>query len=104
LLIGALVILANVRLQNSRLGRAWMALREDETAADCMGVNPVTTKLLAFTLGASFSGFAGAFYAAKLQAIFPELFRFNLSIMILCMVILGGMGSIKGVIIGGMLI
>jgi branched-chain amino acid transport system permease protein len=81
-----------------------MALREDETAADCMGVNPVTTKLLAFTLGASFSGFAGAFYAAKLQAIFPELFRFNLSIMILCMVILGGMGSIKGVIIGGMLI
>jgi branched-chain amino acid transport system permease protein len=104
LLIGALVILANFRLQNSRLGRAWMALREDETAADVMGVNPVTTKLLAFTLGASFSGFAGAFYAAKLQAIFPELFRFNLSIMILCMVILGGMGSIKGVIIGGMLI
>jgi branched-chain amino acid transport system permease protein len=104
LLIGAIVILANYRLQHSRLGRAWMALREDETAADCVGVNPVTTKLLAFTLGASFSGFAGAFYAAKLQAIFPELFKFNLSVMILCMVILGGMGSIKGVIIGGMLI
>ncbi len=104
LLIGALVILANHRLQNSRLGRAWMALREDETAADCVGVNPVTTKLLAFTLGASFAGFAGAFYAAKLQALFPELFKFNLSVMILCMVILGGMGSIKGVIIGGMLI
>jgi branched-chain amino acid transport system permease protein len=104
LLIGALVIFTNVRLQNSRLGRAWMALREDETAADCMGVNPITTKLLAFALGASFSGFSGAFYAAKLQAIFPELFKFNLSIMVLCMVVLGGMGNIKGVIIGGMLI
>jgi len=104
LLIGAFVIFTNVRLQNSRLGRAWMALREDETAADCLGVNPVSTKLLAFTLGASFAGFSGAFYAAKLQAIFPELFKFNMSIMILCMVVLGGMGSIKGVIIGGMLI
>jgi len=104
LLIGALVIFTNVRLQNSRLGRAWMALREDETAADAIGVDPIKTKLLAFALGASFSGFAGAFYAAKLQAIFPELFKFNLSIMILCMVILGGMGNIKGVIIGGMLI
>ncbi len=104
LLIGALVIFTNVRLQNSRLGRAWMALREDETAADAIGVDPIKTKLLAFALGASFSGFAGAFYASKLQAIFPELFSFNLSIMILCMVILGGMGNIKGVIIGGMLI
>jgi branched-chain amino acid transport system permease protein len=104
LLIGALVVFTNLRLQNSRLGRAWMALREDETAADSMGVDPIRTKLLAFALGASFSGFSGAFFAAKLQAIFPELFTFNLSIMILCMVILGGMGNIRGVIIGGMLI
>ncbi len=104
LLIAAFVIFANVRLQDSRLGRAWMAMREDESAADAMGVDPIKTKLLAFALGASFSGFAGAFYAAKLQAIFPELFKFNLSIMILCMVILGGMGNIKGVVIGGMLI
>ncbi len=104
LVIAALVIFANVRLQDSRLGRAWMALREDETAADCMGVDPIRTKLLAFAIGASFSGFAGAFYAAKLQAIFPELFKFNLSIMVLCMVILGGMGNIKGVVIGGMLL
>jgi branched-chain amino acid transport system permease protein len=81
-----------------------MALREDETAADCMGVDPIRTKLSAFAIGASFSGFSGAFYAAKLQAIFPELFKFNLSIMILCMVILGGMGNIKGVVIGGMLL
>jgi branched-chain amino acid transport system permease protein len=104
LLIAGLVILASVRLQDSRLGRAWMALREDEKAADCMGVDPVRTKLSAFAIGASFSGFSGAFYAAKLQAIFPELFKFNLSIMILCMVILGGMGNIKGVVIGGMLL
>lgn len=104
LLIGLFIVFANNRLEHSRLGRAWMALREDETAADVVGVNPVSTKLLAFTLGASFSGFAGAFYAAKLQAIFPELFKFNLSVMILCMVILGGMGSIRGVILGGMLI
>jgi branched-chain amino acid transport system permease protein len=104
LLIATFVIFTNVRLQDSRLGRAWMAMREDETAADAMGVDPVKTKLLAFALGASFSGFSGAFYAAKLQAIFPELFKFNLSIMILCMVILGGMGNIKGVVIGGMLL
>jgi branched-chain amino acid transport system permease protein len=104
LLIAGLVIVASTRLQDSRLGRAWMALREDEKAADCMGVDPVRTKLSAFAIGASFSGFSGAFYAAKLQAIFPELFKFNLSVMILCMVILGGMGNIKGVVIGGMLL
>lgn len=102
--IGGFVIFASHRLENSRLGRAWMAIREDEVAAACMGVDPIKTKLLAFALGASFSGFAGAFYAAKLQAIFPELFRFQVSIMILCMVILGGMGNIKGVVIGGMFI
>ena len=104
LLIGAFVIFASRRLENSRVGRSWMAMREDQTAADCMGVDPIRTKLLAFALGASFSGFAGAFYAAKLQAIFPELFKFQVSIMILCMVILGGMGNIRGVVIGGMLI
>ena len=104
LLVAGLVIVASRRLEDSRLGRAWMALREDQTAAACMGVDPVRTKLSAFAIGASFSGFSGAFYAAKLQAIFPELFRFNLSVMILCMVILGGMGSIKGVVIGGMLL
>jgi branched-chain amino acid transport system permease protein len=104
LFIAGLVIVASSRLENSRLGRAWMALREDEKAADCMGVDPVRTKLSAFAIGASFSGFSGAFYAAKLQAIFPELFKFNLSVMILCMVILGGMGNIKGVVIGGMLL
>ena len=81
-----------------------MAIREDETAADCMGINPIRTKLMAFALGAAFSGLGGAIFAAKLQAIFPELFRFQVSIMLLCMVILGGMGNIAGVVIGGMII
>jgi branched-chain amino acid transport system permease protein len=104
LIIGAASLWAMNRMRHSRLGRAWMAIREDETAADCMGVNPVKTKLLAFALGASFSGFSGSFYAAKLQAITPGAFEFNVSIMLLCMVVLGGMGSLKGVIFGGMLI
>jgi len=89
-----------VRLRDSRLGRAWMAIREDETAAAAMGINTVTTKLLAFALGASFSGFAGAFVGAYQTAIFPESFKFSISITILIMVILGGMGSLRGVVVG----
>jgi branched-chain amino acid transport system permease protein len=104
LVIGLASLWAMSRLRDSRLGRAWMAIREDETAADCTGVNPVSTKLLAFALGASFSGFAGSVYAAKLQAITPGAFEFQVSIMLLCMVVLGGAGSLKGVILGGMLI
>jgi branched-chain amino acid transport system permease protein len=104
LIVGALSLWAMSRLQDSRLGRAWMAIREDETAADCTGVNPISTKLLAFALGASFSGFAGSIYAAKLQAITPGAFEFQVSIMLLCMVVLGGAGSLKGVILGAMLI
>ncbi|MET0485863.1 MAG: branched-chain amino acid ABC transporter ATP-binding protein/permease [Candidatus Rokuibacteriota bacterium] len=104
LVIGAASVWAMYRLQDSRLGRAWMAIREDETAADCTGVNPITTKLLAFALGASFSGFAGSVYAAKLQAITPGAFEFQVSIMLLCMVVLGGAGSLGGVVLGAMLI
>jgi branched-chain amino acid transport system permease protein len=69
-----------------------------------MGIDPIRTKLMAFALGAAFSGLGGAFFAARLQAIFPELFRFQVSIMLLCMVILGGMGNISGVVVGGMII
>src|SRR5262249_35691289 len=104
LVIGGTSIWAMNRLRDSRLGRAWMAIREDETAAACMGVDPVKSKLLAFALGATFSGFAGSVYAAKLQVITPGAFEFNVSIMLLCMVILGGMGSIPGVIAGGVVI
>jgi branched-chain amino acid transport system permease protein len=104
LVIGGASVWAMNRLRDSRLGRAWMAIREDETAAACMGVDPIKSKLLAFALGATFSGFAGSIFAAKLQAITPGAFEFNVSIMLLCMVILGGMGSIPGVIAGGVVI
>jgi branched-chain amino acid transport system permease protein len=92
------------RLRNSRIGRAWMAIREDELAASQMGIDPVKTKLLAFSMGATFSGFAGAFYGAYISAIFPSVFDFSVSVIILCMVILGGLGNMVGVIIGGILI
>ncbi len=88
------------RLRDSKLGRAWMAIREDETAAAAMGINTVTSKLLAFSLGASFSGFAGAFTGAFQTAIFAESFRFQTSILIVVMIILGGIGSLRGVVIG----
>lgn len=92
------------RLRDSRLGRAWMAMREDELAASQMGIDPVKTKLMAFAMGATFSGFAGAFYGAYIAAIFPGVFDFSVSVIILCMVILGGLGNMTGVIIGGILI
>lgn len=92
------------RLRESRLGRAWMAIREDELAAAQMGINPVRTKLAAFAMGATFSGFAGAFYAAYIAGIFPSVFDFSASIIILCVVILGGIGNINGVIVGGLVI
>lgn len=106
-LIIALILLSVFiirRLHNSRLGRAWMAIREDELAAAQMGINPVKTKLAAFAMGATFSGFAGAFYAAYIAGIFPSVFDFSASIIILCVVILGGIGNINGVIVGGLVI
>ncbi len=101
---GIIVLVGALRLENSRMGRAWMAIREDETAADAMGVNLIRTKLLAFALGASFSGLAGSIYAAMIQAIFPELFSFLVSIFLLIIVIVSGMGNIWGVLMGGLII
>jgi branched-chain amino acid transport system permease protein len=92
------------RLRDSRLGRSWAAIREDELAASAMGINLVRTKLLAFAMGATFSGFGGAFYAAYISAIFPTVFDFSVSVIILCMVILGGLGNMTGVILGGIII
>jgi branched-chain amino acid transport system permease protein len=92
------------RLRDSRLGRAWTAIREDELAASAMGINLVQTKLLAFAMGATFSGFAGAFYGAYISAIFPSVFDFSVSVIILCMVILGGLGNITGVLLGCIII
>ncbi len=98
------VLFASLRLEDSRVGRAWKAIREDETAAEFMGVNIVRAKLMAFGLGASFSGLAGAVFASMLGAIFPDLFRFQVSIFLLIIVILSGIGSVWGVLIGGLLI
>ena len=92
------------RLRESRLGRAWMAIREDELAASQMGIDPVRTKLLAFAMGATFSGFGGAFFAAYIAGIFPSAFEFSTSIIVLCAVILGGVGNVYGVIVGGLVI
>jgi branched-chain amino acid transport system permease protein len=100
LVLVLITVYVNTRLRDSRLGRAWISVREDETAAAAMGINPVTTKLWAYAMGAVFGGLAGAFYGAFIKNIFPTSFSFNISILILSMVILGGMGSIYGVILG----
>jgi branched-chain amino acid transport system permease protein len=88
------------RIERSRIGRAWVAIREDEVAARAMGVNVTALKLLAFAAGAAFAGLAGVFFAGKMTFISPESFTFMESVMVLCMVVLGGMGSIPGVILG----
>jgi branched-chain amino acid transport system permease protein len=93
-----------IRLRDSRLGRAWVAIREDETAAAAMGVPLMRTKTWSYAIGAFFGGIAGAFYASFKSGAFPADFYFNISVFLLCMVILGGMGSIAGVILGGMVL
>ena len=100
LIVIAVVITVNVRLSRSNIGRAWVAIREDEIAAQAMGVPLVRTKIMAFATGASFAGVMGVIFAAKQQFISPESFTFFQSISVLTMVILGGMGNIAGVILG----
>ncbi len=100
----AVVMIFVYRLQDSRLGRAWMAVREDELAAASNGVNTVTTKLLAFALGASTAGLAGVFTAAKLTLVSPDQFSFAVSFTILAMVVLGGMGNVWGVAVGAFIL
>jgi ABC-type branched-subunit amino acid transport system permease subunit len=100
----AIVMVFVYRLQESRIGRAWMAIREDELAAASNGLNTVTTKLLAFALGASTAGFAGVFNAAKLTLVSPDQFLSTVSFSILAMVVLGGMGNIWGVALGAFVI
>ena len=92
------------RLSESRLGRQWMALREDEDVAEAMGIKLVSTKLLAFAIGAAFSGLAGAFFASKLTSIFPHSFKLEISINVLVLIILGGMGSLPGVVVGALIL
>jgi branched-chain amino acid transport system permease protein len=97
-------VFCSVRLRDSRLGRAWIAIREDETAAAAMGVPLMRTKTWSYALGAFFGGVAGAFYSSFRSGAFPSDFYFNISVFLLCMVILGGMGSVWGVILGGMIL
>ena len=92
------------RLNNSRIGRAWIAMREDQDAAALMGINILKYKLLAFTIGASFAGIGGAIFAARQGSIFPENFSLMVSINVLCLIIIGGMGSIPGVILGAVIL
>ncbi|MEP6910325.1 MAG: branched-chain amino acid ABC transporter permease [Actinomycetota bacterium] len=96
-----LTIFCCIRLRDSRLGRAWIAIREDETAAGAMGIPLMRTKTWAYAIGAFFGGAAGAYVASFNQGAFPSQFNFNISVFLLCMVILGGMGSIWGVVIAG---
>jgi branched-chain amino acid transport system permease protein len=96
-----ITIYCSIRLRDSRLGRAWIAIREDETAAAAMGVPLMRTKTAAYALGAFFGGVAGAFYASFKGGAFPSEFFFNISVFLLCMVILGGMGSVWGVVLAG---
>jgi branched-chain amino acid transport system permease protein len=100
LLVLVLTIFAVRRLEKSRLGRAWMYVREDEVAAEAMGINTTQVKLLAFVLGSGWAGLAGALYAGKLTVISPELGRFIESVIMFCIVVLGGTGSIPGVFVG----
>jgi branched-chain amino acid transport system permease protein len=99
-----LIIFITLRLQDSRIGRAWVAIREDEVAAKAMGINTRNVKLLAFAMGASFGGVAGGLFAGFQGFVSPESFGLMESVMVLCMVVIGGMGHIPGVILGGMLL
>lgn len=104
LALALLIIVVCMRLQHSRVGRAWTAIRDDETAAKAMGINTRNMKLLAFALGASFGGVAGAMFSAFQGFVSPESFGLMESIIVLCMVVLGGMGHIPGVILGALLL
>lgn len=99
-----LAIFVSIRLNNSRIGRQWMAIREDEDVAAAMGINTARSKLLAFTLSAATGGVAGAIFASKLGTIFPNSFSLQVSINVLSLIIVGGMGSIPGVVVGALVL
>jgi branched-chain amino acid transport system permease protein len=91
-------------LENSKVGRAWTAIREDEVAAEASGINTYKYKLMAFAIGASTSGFAGVLFSSKIQAITPQSFEVTMSILVLVLVIFGGMGSLAGAVVGAAVI
>ncbi|MFN3398381.1 MAG: branched-chain amino acid ABC transporter permease, partial [Sulfurimicrobium sp.] len=104
LALALLIVFISLRLQDSRIGRAWVAIREDEVAAEAMGIDTRNVKLLAFAMGASFGGISGGLFAGFQGFVSPESFNLMESVMILCMVVLGGMGHIPGVILGALLL
>lgn len=105
ILIGvAVAMFMSIRVRESQIGRRWMAMREDEDVAEAMGINLVSTKLLAFTIGAGFSGLAGAIFASKLGSIFPHSFNLLISINVLSLIIVGGLGSIPGTLAGAIIL
>jgi branched-chain amino acid transport system permease protein len=104
LLLVALAVVASVRLRDSRIGRAWIAVREDELAAVAAGIPIVRTKLLAYATGAAFGGISGAFFASYLGSVNASQFEFSFSIVIFAMVVLGGIGSISGVVVGAIIV
>ena len=104
LVIVTIAMMLLYRLHDSRIGRAWMAIREDELAASANGINTVVTKLLAFAIGATTSGFAGVFNASKLTIVSPDQFLFTVSFTVLAMVIIGGMGNIWAAAAGAFIV
>ncbi|MGD8624685.1 MAG: hypothetical protein PVF47_12830 [Anaerolineae bacterium] len=105
ILIGCiLAAFVSWRLRDARLGRQWMAMREDEDVAEATGIPLVKTKLLAFAIGAAFSGLSGAIFASKLSSVFPHSFNLLVSINVLCLIIVGGMGSLPGVVVGALVL
>jgi branched-chain amino acid transport system permease protein len=106
LILGAGLLAAFVswRLRDSRLGRQWMAIREDEDVAEAMGIHLVKTKLLAFAMGAAFSGLAGAIFASQIGSIYPHSFNLIISINTLSLIIVGGIGSLPGVVVGALVL
>ena len=102
--LAIVIVVIGIRLQDSRIGRAWVAIREDEVAAKACGIDTRNVKLLAFAMGASFGGIAGGLFAGFQGFVSPESFGLLESVMVLCMVVLGGMGNIAGVILGGLLL
>lgn len=101
---GMLVLLVSSNLRNSRIGRAWLAMRSDEDIAQAMGINLVNVKLLAFSLGASMAALAGMIFASRQSSIFPDDFNLEISINVLSLVIIGGMGSLPGVVVGSIVL
>jgi len=100
MIFGVVATILTLRLRDARLGRAWVALREDEDVAQAMGINLISIKLLAFGAGAAFAAAGGALYAARQVNIFPDNFALDVSINVLCLIIIGGIGSFEGVILG----